>query len=480
MTAAPVLSLSSAEPRWATPRTPGRPTYGPAVAGVAAQLGRPLMPWQRMVADVSGEVDPDTGRMAYPLVVLVVPRRAGKTVLTLATLLQRGLTRPQARVWYTAQTGGDASKTLRDEWLPLIDGSPFRRHVRRRLSNGSEHVRFPATGSRIGVFTPTRTGLHGQDADTVVVDEAWAFTADHGAVLDAAIGPAQATRTGRQRFVVSAGGDQSSTWLLALRQLGQEAITGDAGGVAYFEWSADPATDDVDDPAVWARVHPAVGHTIDVEALASDRRVMDRAAFARGYLGIFTETATDSAIDPAEWAACRDTGAAASGRLTCSYDVALDGAMSSVVVASRRPDGTVVAELAHYLPGTADVAATAARMRTEHRAALVAPPDGPVTAVTAELRRLGHDVTELRPAEYAVACQELADAVTNRAVAHRGQRALDLAVAAAARRPVGDGWVWTRRRSTADIGPLVAFTTATHAARSHHRGSAPLIRQLPG
>ena len=52
-------------PLFATPRDPSRATLGGAVASVATQLGTPLMPWQRLVADVAMELDPVTGRLAY-------------------------------------------------------------------------------------------------------------------------------------------------------------------------------------------------------------------------------------------------------------------------------------------------------------------------------------------------------------------------------------------------------------------------------
>src|SRR5690242_21435030 len=80
-----------AAPRWATPRTPGRRSFGAAVAKVAEALGRPLQPWQRQVVDVGTELVPDpTGRVivdgirhswAYTTVVVHVQRQAGKTTL---------------------------------------------------------------------------------------------------------------------------------------------------------------------------------------------------------------------------------------------------------------------------------------------------------------------------------------------------------------------------------------------------------------
>src|SRR5205809_710682 len=84
----PTPSTSSSlgcPPRWATPRRADRISVGDGVDTVARLLRMPLLPWQRVVADVAGELVDGGGRFAYPLVVVVVPRRAGKTALTLAT-----------------------------------------------------------------------------------------------------------------------------------------------------------------------------------------------------------------------------------------------------------------------------------------------------------------------------------------------------------------------------------------------------------
>jgi phage terminase large subunit-like protein len=43
-----------------------------------------MQAWQSAVNQVAGEYDPDTGEMVHGVVVLHVPRRAGKTAITLA------------------------------------------------------------------------------------------------------------------------------------------------------------------------------------------------------------------------------------------------------------------------------------------------------------------------------------------------------------------------------------------------------------
>ena len=59
--------------RGGTQRNPDRRTDGPIVAKFARLLGTPLLPWQRLVADVAGEIDPDTGTYYYDTVILSTP-----------------------------------------------------------------------------------------------------------------------------------------------------------------------------------------------------------------------------------------------------------------------------------------------------------------------------------------------------------------------------------------------------------------------
>jgi hypothetical protein len=81
-------------PRFATARNLDRQTYGPAVGRVAQLRGRPLMPWQQLVADVGGRSRP-ARTVVYPLVVVTVQRQAGKTDLDLCQSVQRALQGPK-------------------------------------------------------------------------------------------------------------------------------------------------------------------------------------------------------------------------------------------------------------------------------------------------------------------------------------------------------------------------------------------------
>jgi hypothetical protein len=125
-------------PLFATPRDPTRATLGGAVATVATQLGTPLMPWQRLVADVAMELDPATGLLAYSEVDLTTPRQSGKTTLELAVLVHRCRTWARSRALYSAQSRIHAHKKWEDEHVATLKRSPFADEFAVRYQRGDE------------------------------------------------------------------------------------------------------------------------------------------------------------------------------------------------------------------------------------------------------------------------------------------------------------------------------------------------------
>lgn len=459
------------------------------------KLGRPFMPWQRQVSNVAGEVLP-SGRMAYPVVVLIVPRRGGKTAMDLARKMQRAAAHPGSRCWYTAQTGGDAGVTFRQDWAPLVQGAFSSSTAKIRLSNGSESITLPGRRSQVGLFAPTETALHGQDSDDVTVDEAWAFSKEKGLQLEAAIRPTMATRKQRQLWIISAGGTQLSTWLLAWRELGR-SLTGPDQGVAFFEWHPEVDEDgrpsvDLDDPQVWAATHPAVGHTISLATLREDFASMSkmdggRELFYRSYLDIFTSTTTGRVLPELAWNNCLDKLAAIdpAQSIQLAYDVA-DDRQHGAITLSQLQGARVVTEVVSST-GMADNPGDQLRVGIDwmaHRVKqlrdtfphiqVAADGYGPASTVTRQLVALGVDVHELGTRDMVDASAELLDAVLTKGMAHRGQPVLDAAAAALAKRQLGDGFAWSRRMSTANPAPALALTIGTHRAR-HYVSSAPSI-----
>jgi hypothetical protein len=451
-----------ADPRFITARS--LPTYGRRVARLAAALGHPLMPWQRLTADLLGEHTPD-GLRAHPFGVVTVQRQAGKTTYVQAAAVERCLLGPPGqRVWYTAQTGAVA----REKWAEVAtqlcaETSPLAGYVAAGWSRGSEVLTFP-NGSTFRPFPPTRDALHSKQSDLVIVDEAWKFDEVRGAELLQAISPTQATRPGAQTVLLSTMGTLTgSTWFHRWVDRGR----GGDPAVTYVEYGIGDAGDPEDLAAVCA-AHPAVGHTITPAFIAAQLPILGPSEFARAFGN--ARTATQTAVIPAPaWQAIRhrDVTPRLAVPPVLGVDVATDRSAGAIVACWPDVDGVPTLEVIYHGP-VAELAGRVQQIKAGHLVPLIAADSaGPVLTVTDELARLGVSVTALTPREYSAACASLLDKITAGAVQHRGDPALDAAVAAATRRPIGDGgWGWARRSAGADVAALVAGTLAVWA---HHR-----------
>lgn len=457
----------SSPPRYGTPRRPARRTTGPAVELLTRRFGYRFLPWQRHVADVAGELE--GGVYAYNTVVVGVGRRAGKSLLTFAELMFAALGARGRRAWYTAQSRADAALTFRDEWAPIVKGSSLAPYISPRLANGSEAFTVPRHASGVRVFAPTPTALHGQAGDLIVFDEAWAHSAERGAELMIAARPLMATRPGAQLWILSAAGDIDSTWWAEWLELGRAAAELDTGtGVAYFEWSADVEGLDLTDPAVWAGSHPAVARpdnptgTITLDWLAAEH-ALDPGAFRRTYLNVCDRTGvTSSPLDPVTWAARAVADWDRGGALVAGVDCAPEQAATAVVVAGELDGGAMVVELVEHRPGIGWAAERIAELvDTWSLEAVALDRAGPAGALWAELEAAGVPVREMGLRDVAAAAATFVEAVRTDRVAHRPALELDQAVAAARRRPTGDGaWTFSRTGSSADVSPLIAATLA--------------------
>jgi phage terminase large subunit-like protein len=433
------------------------------VAAIATKLGTPLMPWQRHVVDVALEIDPATGLLAYRTVVVTVPRQAGKTTLLLSVMTHRALGPfgGNQRIVYTAQTAQDARHKWRDEHVPMLEQSEFEPMFEVRHSNGSEAVRW-GNGSLQTIVATTEKAGHGQSLDLAVVDEAFA----HDNRLEQSLKPAMITREQPQLWIISTAGTASSTWLRSKVDRGRESCsTGEASGMAYFEWSAG----DDDDPtadATWLACHPALGHTISLEALRADFASMELAEAERAYLNRWTSAAVASPIPVSTWNRREDTALELGDDLVFALDFTPDRSSASIVAAGPAGDRNGV-ELVDHRKGTDWVVSRCIELHDRWKPrALVVDGAGPAASVIPDLEAAGIPVVVSGSRDMASACGRIYDAVINDKLRHRGQPPLTAAVTGSAKRKLGDAWAWSRSSSAVDISPLVAATLALWGATS--------------
>ena len=447
--------LEVSKPRYATPRTSSRDTFGEKVGLISRGLALPLMPWQQSVVDVFGEqID---GRPAYRELVLTVPRQSGKTTLILAVMLHRALYygRPQ-RIAYTAQTGHDARQKLLDDFVPILERSPFAGLVERVYrANGDEAVIF-TNGSRIEVLRNSISAGHGRTLDLAILDEAFA---DEDDVREQALLPTMATKKDAQILVVSTAGTERSLYLKRKVDQGRAAVdAGQTDGIAYFEWSADPE-DDPFDRETWRRAMPALGLTVQETAVEHAMSTMTPNEFRRSYLNVWS-TVSEQMIPQKVWLASCSAKIAPAGSLSFAVDVALDRSRGSIAVADR--DGNV--ELIENKEGVGWIQQRALELWRRWKGTIIVDGYGPASSFVDPLRALGVPLEIYRTADVVAACALIYDAILDKAIHVKSDDRLDKAVAAASRRTVGQQWLWQRNTPDADISPLYAATLAWHHA----------------
>ncbi len=488
----PARPWPAAVPRYATPRNLSRRTLGPQVAEICRRLGYEPMPWQCDCWDVMYELD-DNGMLWYREARITVPRQSAKTTSTLVRHTHRALYSVElgwglrAVTAFTAQHASDARDKMTNEWMPVIEYSEFGEsgvvngeYVQQLIrSNGKEAIKW-AGGARTITFPPNATGAHGGTFDLVDIDEAFAFPdnrAEQGARH------AMITRKSPQIVIQSTAGTAESAYLKGKVDDGRARVnSGEDGRVYYLEYSVGP-DDDIHNPDHWPRWMPALGYTIDIEAVKIEHDTLDPDEFYRAYGNGWT--ASTSAIIPADvWAAAKTPKSFRSGRVWMAVDAAPGqggkGRAASVAIASYRDDGSIHSEVLAHGPGLSWVADKIGQLTRQHKVSeLFVDPTGPIGQVVPDILNTSMaTLTTVDARTMAHACGRYHQALLDGVAKHRGQDMLDAAVAGAAKRVLEDGWAWKRRTSTADISPLVAVTLAHWGAAIN--GDRPPIALHPG
>lgn len=450
-------------PRYATRLTPGLPNYGEAVARISARIGRPLLPWQRYAAALLTEQNPPGSHLfwRYQTVVILVPRQAGKTTLMRSVLAQRTITRPRTLVIMSAQLGKDSS----ERWSDLVDDletSPrLSRYLNVKRGKGSEVASWP-NRSRIVPFTPTVKGVHGKSPNGTLIDEAWAFSKEDIEPVLTAVQPSMVTKRDRQRIIISAAGDASSTWLNDLQDGLRETLHNPGQTTAYLEWS--PPSDDVDpeDEAEWD-YHPGLDGLITLDDLRAERANPDMTpeAWARSYMNLRTR-GRKSIVSLIAWdrRLNREQTPPAPGSVAYAFAVAEDRSQASIWAAWLDPEGVTQLHVYRTEPGVTWVP-EAVRALRDSGCSVYADDGGQTRVMVSHLATLDTQVETLPGRDTGTAWSRFKSGVAEGTLAHDGSPALRAALEVAAEHRRGGLAMLDRAKS---LGPIDAVEAATVAA----------------
>lgn len=398
-------------------------------------------------------------------------------------------------VW-TAHLFNTAQEAFRD-LEALITGAPHlsRRVKKIRHENGGESIEL-MNGARIAFMARSASAGRGLSGDRVILDEAFALeAAQMGALL-----PTLSARPNPQVVYASSAGHAKSDILRSVRDRGRR---GGDPSLVYLEWCAPDGTCAselcehlagtrgcaADDPANWQKANPAMGTRIDPDYIAAERRALPAGEFIRERMGWWDEAVDQTVPIPLEeWDLCADRSSRITSAKIWALDVTPNGTKATIAVAGLRSDGRPHVELVESRPGTGWVVDRIVQLSREHQtkqirigdrrlAGVLIDPTGPAAELLPQFREFAVNPYIVTARDLAGACGGLQSAVRERGVVHIGQEQVRDALSNAVRRDIGDGgWGFARRKSEADISPIVAVAVALHGLRvSNTAKPVPLV-----
>lgn len=412
-------------------------------------------------------------------VAVQAPRRCGKTTGIWAVLVGRCETIPGYQAITTAQSG----KRARARLMAVADILERHPHIKVGRGVGNEHITWTETGSRIEMFPPVPGAFRGEGKDVVLIDEAQEIDdEDDGDELLQAIMPLFDTRPEAQLVVAGTAGERREGMLWHALSRGRAG----AEGWGIVDYAAEEGSDPADEK-VWIQTHPGIG-TLTTLAIIRERwRDMkgeeDPTRFAREYLGMWPTSEQVRVISAQAWEACYLGETArpprpAPGACVLAYDVAPDDSAGAILCVWRDDDGRGHLKVMEHNRGHTWMPNVLARLAARLRAPIAYDAIGPNIAVAEALGR-SRPRPRLLPAnvrQMQARCSQMLAEIHDRNVRHEGEAPLDEAVAAAAKRIVGEAWVWGRRASSADITPLIAGTVGLGAVDDIPPETRPVIR----
>ncbi|WP_143770662.1 hypothetical protein [Pseudonocardia dioxanivorans] len=494
----PALPLLGVE----RPRVELRPvavdTLGPLAAELGERAGIVLEPWQRDGLDMLMSIR-DDGKWACYEYGEICSRRNGKTAMFLVRALAGLLMLGETPILWTAQEVKTSMRAWRDframlwklgervnDNLVDLGGGVL---VRINASNGKEGFERVDNGQELKMVARSKDSGRGFDADFLVVDEAYDFTADQ----QDALAPTQMARPNAQTAYASSPplkGDQSE----ALYRLRDRAEQRKGTKLGWRDWGREESLDEVlamtdaertaflDDLKIAATCNPALGRgRVTAETIQNMRDAMTDAGYAREVYGCWPKpTGAGSAwkvITEAAWRARGelDDYDRPTGRVRLAIAASHPNAeVVSIALAGPRGHETLV-QLREHRAGTAWVPDRVKELLKRHklRSALL-DRKGPAKALIPDLEDAGVKLDYPTADDVGQAAAWFYGAVAgdNPTLRHYDEPGLIAAVAAAQKREIGDGWTWVRR-GVGDNGPLEAATLAAWSSAKHNSAPPP-------
>jgi hypothetical protein len=475
---APPAVLGDQLPRiWTAP--PALSSAGDEAVGLAAEAGLILDPWQAWVLDRSlGEKA--GGKWAAFEIGLVVGRQNGKGSILEARELAGLFLFGEELILHTAhqfKTSAEAFARVR----ALVENTDsLRKRVRRVLTGKGDEAIELRSGQRLRFIARSGVSGRGFSGDLVILDEAFELPEHSMSALIPTMSARSVTGNPQIWYTSSSVNQAEHKQGHVLARVRRRALKGDSR-LMYAEWSA-AERDGLKEPELaalrvdrgaWARANPGLGLRISEEFVEFvELATLAARSFEVERLGIGDWPVEDvekwAVISKPLWLSRQVPPPSRLENLALAVAASWPDAERCSIGAAAVHEGRLMVQAVDSRPGRAWVPGRLAELTERFKPCAVVVRDrGPTAALHAELKAADVDLVTPWVKESATAFRLFNDAVTQGEplpLGHFGQPELDAAVAAAKRKPAGDGWVWDQPEPELEAVTLAAWG---HSTRAH-------------
>lgn len=367
------------------------------------------------------------------------PRQNGKTLGLVVPRCNFGMIALGEEIIYTSHLQKTSTETF-ESIASFFDRKALRKYVKDiKTALGREQV-ILNNGGRIKFLARTRNGGRGQHGDLLIFDEALELDADS----QASFLPAISASMNPQTIYISTPPTSKSDGSV-FRGLRENALSGEANRLAWFEWSVDEIGD-VKDKSRWYATNPSLGTLIQESTVEGECEQMDADTFARERLGWWPiRKAADHVIDAAEWAACKVDSPKREGIVTYAVKFSPDGSTGAMAACHKGAVPFVYVVDARSMSGGLGWFAETLKANHAKAAQIVIDGQSNAQALTERLLDAGvpsKAIIRPRTADVIAANSMLVSAVHEKAIAHYGQPALDMSATMTTKRRIGNDGGW--------------------------------------
>lgn len=449
---------------------------GVEVVELCASVGLIFDSWQAFVLNGALGERPD-GNWAASRIGLTVSRQNGKGAVLEGRQLGGLFLFGERLQTYSAHLFDTSLEAFRRLLFWIENNDDLRRRVKKvSKAHGEEGIEL-INGQRIRFRTRTRTGGRGIAGETIYLDEDMVLPTN----THAALFPTTAAQPNSQAWYTGSAPDELEHEHCEVKtRLRAQALGDKPRRIAYFEWSPDVEPDEsalvLDDRKAWAAANPGLGIRITDETIEDERSSLDARTFSVERLSIGRwpnlDELDDELITDTMLAATCDEDSFAYDPVCIAFDVKPDRSWSAISAAGFRDDGRRHIETIEHRPGTQWVISRLIELRDTHRPiAIKCDERGPAASLLKRAENEGLEIETVNTAELTQACGDFFDGFAQAQIRHLGTSELVTAAKGAAKRSVGDSWLWSRKNSKVDISPLVAATIADHGLLAGRRPS---------